>query len=61
MSNSNFSNLKRIENGFYTSGNGLGFALGGNEGSVTTTAIASLYDIVPTPGLVIFNSSSLYQ
>ncbi|QIW95224.1 hypothetical protein AMS68_000742 [Peltaster fructicola] len=50
----NFSQLSRTQEGGYTSGNGLGFALGGYECVATIKDAADYY----TPGLVMYNMSS---
>lgn len=63
QASSNFSNLVRITHGYYASGNGLGFALGGFE-TVWTMQYAedrTNVDIGPTPGLIMFNSSASDQ
>lgn len=53
---SNFTDLIRLELGAYTSGNDVGFALGGYDSYRTTTAITQGW--IPTPGLVIYNTTS---
>ena len=57
---SNFTSLSRLELGAYTSGSGLGFALGGYESWRTTISdpIFSTKAWIPTPGLVIYNTTS---
>ena len=57
LAGSNFSDLVRTTHAYYASGNGLCFALGGDRNPFTDDSIGSL-EFVPTPGLVMFNSTS---
>ena len=56
-SSSNFSELSRGINGIYTSGDGVGFALGGGENAATGAPVGG--DFIQSPGMVMFNSTSL--
>ena len=58
---SNFSLLGRVDSGYYASGNGLGLALEGSQSATTTFGMANIYDFIPVPGLVMFNSTSSSQ
>lgn len=59
----NFSTLRRIQEGTYASGNGLGFALGGYRSPATIQSGESLpeglpYDKDYQAGMVVYNTSS---
>ena len=55
---SNFSTFVRTYAGIYTSGGGLGFALGGVENGATTNALQGKTELVSMPGMIIYNFTS---
>lgn len=56
---SNFSALSRVTAANYASGNGLGFALGGQQSYATYHYdFGSIFDYMLAPGLVMYNDSS---
>lgn len=48
-----FTSLSRTRSGAYSSGSGLGFALGGIETSQTTSSIDGSGEVVFVPGLIV--------
>ena len=54
----NFSTLTRSVDGYYASGGGLGFALGGYVGAATEAGLPRDFDGYEIPGMVIYNTTS---